>query len=183
MASLRKSLRADLDVDDRRLAGAERALERRAGSARASRPTRRGRRAPRSSGRSGCSDSLQAGVRSGPYICTWPRRICVHAASLPITPTMLIFWRMQASNSIMLRPNAPSPYMMMTSLFGRRELRRHGVARPGAERAERAGVEPVAEAARPQHVGGRADEVAAVADHDGVGRDAACRPRRRRAAG
>ena len=29
-----------------------------------------------------------------------------------------IFWRMQASNSIMLRPNAPSPYMMMTSLFG-----------------------------------------------------------------
>src|SRR5207247_2191638 len=33
---------------------------------------------------------------------------------------MLIFCRTQASNSIMLRPKAPSPYMMMTSLRGER---------------------------------------------------------------
>src|SRR5262245_19761095 len=49
------------------------------------------------------------------------------------------------------------------------ELGCHGVAGAGAERAERARVEPVPEAARAQHVGGRADEVAAVADDDRVG--------------
>src|SRR5262249_31410409 len=66
--------------------------------------------------------SLHAGVRSGPYTCCWPRRICVQAASLPMTPTMLIFCRTQDSNSIMLSPNAPSPYMMITSLFGEASL-------------------------------------------------------------
>src|SRR5690348_3733087 len=55
--------------------------------------------------------------------------------------------------------------------LGRRELRRHRVAGTRAERAERAGVEPVAEAARAEHVGRRADEVAAVADDDGVRRE------------
>src|SRR5580765_374705 len=53
----------------------------------------------------------------------------------------------------------------------RRELRRHRVAGTGPERAERSRVEPVTEAARAEHVRSGADEIAAVADDDRVGRE------------
>src|SRR5581483_6368654 len=56
---------------------------------------------------------------------------------------------------------------------GRRELRGHGVAGARAERAERPRVEPVPEAARPEHVRRGADEVAPVADDDRVRADEA----------
>src|SRR5438132_2638360 len=162
--------RADADVDERRLTGAQRALERGANVLRPldplAVPAERLDHPIVAAGRELAGGRAVGAVHL--HLAAQdlrPRRVVPdHAHDVDLLPDAgLELHHVEAEGPVAVHDDDVA--------LGRGELGRHGVAGAGAERAERACVEPVAEAARAEHVGGGADEVAAVADHDGVGRE------------
>ena len=87
---------------------------------------------------------------------------------LPMTPTTFTPWRASVSNSMPLKPNAPSPSEQDDLAVGVRELGGERVAGAGAQAAERARVQPAARLVGVDDAPGVGDEVAAVADDDRV---------------
>src|SRR4051812_38730880 len=87
---------------------------------------------------------------------------------LPITATTSTPWRASVSNSMPLKPNAPSPTSRTTWRRGVRELGGERVARAAPQTAERPGVEPAAGRVRVHDAARERDEVSAVADDDRV---------------
>src|SRR5437667_6325401 len=161
---------ADADVDERRLAGAERPLERGADLLRPLDPLavpaeRLDHEIVATGGEPARGRAVRAVHLHLAAQDLGPRRVVAdHAHDVDLLPDAgLELHHVEAEGAVAVHDDDVAP--------GRGELGRHGVAGAGAERAERPRVEPVAEAARAEDVGGRADEVAAVADHDGVGRE------------
>src|SRR5438552_14583153 len=158
--------RADADVDERRLAGAQRALERGADLLRPLDPlavpaerldheiVAAGRELAR--GRAVRAVHLHLAAQD-----LGPRRVVPdHAHDVDLLPDAgLELHHVEAEGPVAVHDDDVA--------LGRGELGRHGVAGAGAERAERACVAPVADAARAERGGGGAGGVAAVADHDG----------------
>src|SRR3989442_1460356 len=106
-------------------------------------------------------------VRNGELVSTtFPERISLPMMMMPAVRSTDVSYTEIAS----LRKSLV-PMRTLTSAGLPAPSARSSAGRMGSGRAERARVEPVAEAARAEHVGRGADEVAAVADHDGVGRE------------
>ena len=117
------------------------------GCRRASRRTRRSRRAPRPSCRSGCSrDRGPAWSRSGSAVQPPFRLITTSTGSL---------WRTAVSSSIAFMPNEPSPCSTTTCLSGLRDLGADPERQAHAHGAERARSSAGGRARRSGSTGGR----------------------------